>query len=303
MAFNILTLLFLLVLLPTDAFAWGIGVHLQIGSQILDQLTLLPAGLQSILSGHSYDFLYGCISADITLGKKYTHHLRNCHSWRMGQKILEAADSDRQRACAYGYLAHLAADTVAHSYFVPFKMIRTFNTVMLKHTYWEVRVEACVDDRAWLLAREIAQKNFSVNDTMMRQVLSNTLFSFGTNKRIFNSLLLLNRLQQWQKMIRSMSTNSKWSLPEENLTEYLSLAHEAAFSILKDPESPYFQSDPTGARSLNAARVLRKNLKTLWQSGKLSESEIENYLNELRPKFRQGITQQDRLLELLSDDI
>lgn len=302
MALYILTILIFLIVLPTDAMAWGIGVHLQIGSQLLDQAALLPAGLQSILTNHPYDFLYGCISADITLGKKYTHHLRNCHSWRMGKKIVDAADSDRQRACAYGYMAHLAADTVAHSYFVPFKMIRTFNKVMLKHTYWEVRVEACVDEKAWLLAREIAQKNFTVNDAMMRQVLSNTLFSFGTNKRIFNSLLLLNRLQQWQKMIRSMSTTSRWGLPEENLNEYLALAHDAAFSVLADPESPYLQADPTGARSLNAARILRKNLKLLWQSGKLTETEIENYLVELRPRFRQGITQQEHLLELLSVD-
>jgi hypothetical protein len=302
MALNFLTLLFLLVILPTDASAWGIGVHLQIGSQILDQISLLPIAMQNILTNHSYDFLYGCISADITLGKKYTHHLRNCHSWRMGNKILEAADSDRQRACAYGYMAHLAADTVAHSYFVPFKMIRTFNTVMLKHMYWEVRVEACVDEKTWLLAREIAQKNFNVNDTMMRQVLSNTIFSFGTNKRIFNSLLLLNRLQQWQKMIRSLSTNSKWTLPEDNLNEYLTLAHEAVFSVLSDPDSPYLQADPTGARSINAAHVLRKNLKTLWQSGKLSEIEIEKYLEELRPRFRQGILRQNQIMELLSDD-
>ena len=303
MAFMIPTFLILLIVLPTEACAWGIGVHLQIGSQILDQVALLPVGLQSILTSHPYDFLYGCISADITLGKKYTHHLRNCHSWRMGKKILDAADSDRQLACAYGYMAHLAADTIAHSYFVPFKMIRTFNTVMLKHTYWELRVEACVEEKTWLLARQIAQKDFNVNDTMMRQVLSNTLFSFGTNKRIFNSLLLLNRLQQWQKAIRSLSTNSKWTLPEENLNEYLSLAHEAVFSVLSDPESPYLQADPTGARSLNAARILRKNLKLLWQSGKLSETEIENYLHELRPRFRQGILRQKQIMELLSDNI
>ena len=303
MALNILTFLFLFIVLPTEASAWGIGVHLQIGSQILDQIALLPGGMQSILTSHPYDFLYGCISADITLGKKYTHHLRNCHSWRMGKKILDAADSDRQRACAYGYMAHLAADTVAHSYFVPFKMIRTFNTVMLKHTYWELRVEACVAEETWLLARQIAQKNFNVNDNMMRQVLSNTLFSFGTNKRIFNSLLLLNRLQQWQKTIRSLSINSKWTLPEENLTEYLTLAHEAVFSVLNDPESPYLLADPTGARSLNAARILRKNLKLLWQSGKLSEAEIENYLHELRPRFRQGILRQKQIMELLSDNI
>ncbi len=303
MAFMIPTILLLLIVLPTEACAWGIGVHLQLGSQILDQITLLPAGMQTILSSHPFDFLYGCISADITLGKKYTHHLRNCHSWRMGNKIVDAADSDRQRACAYGYMAHLAADTIAHSYFVPFKMIRTFNTIMLKHTYWELRVEACVEEKTWLLARQIAQKNFNVNDNMMREVLSNTLFSFSTNKRIFNSLLLLNRLQQWQKTIRSLSTNSKWTLPEDNLKEYLSLAHEAVFSVLSDPESPYLQADPTGARSLNAARILRKNLKTVWQSGKLTTAEIESYLDDLRPRFRQSILQQQHIMELLSDEI
>lgn len=299
MHMKLLTLIFLLVF-PTDALAWGIGVHLQLGSFILDNLVMLPAGLQSILSNHSFDFLYGCISADITLGKKYTHHLRHCHSWRIGRKILEAADSDRQRACAYGYLAHLAADTVAHSYFVPVKMIRSFNTALLNHAYWEVRVEAGVDPGAWLLARQIAQQNFADNDTMMRRVLSNTIFSFATNKRIFNSLLLLNRLQHWQKMIRSMSTNSRWTLPEENLAEYLALAGDASLSLLADPDSPSWQADPTGEVALEAAGIIRKNLRLLLLHGKIDPKNTDDYLLGLRPTFRDCITCPGELFERLS---
>jgi len=303
MAFILLLSTLLLVAIPSGAFAWGIGVHLQLGSNILNNLSHLPAALQAILQAHPLDFLYGCISADITLGKKYTHYLRHCHSWRMGLKVLQAADSDRQRACGYGYLSHLAADTIAHSYFVPFKMIRTFNTTLLKHTYWEVRVEAHVDPHVWTLARQIARKNFNVNDTMMRSVLSDTIFSFATNKRIFNSLLLLNRLQQWQKMLRSLSTSSKWTLAEEHLDEYISLAGEAVSSILcQMEESPYWLADPTGERALHTAKIMRKNLKTLWLDGKLAESEIERYLTELRPRFRQSITQPERILELLSEE-
>ena len=177
MAFILIISTVLLLVLPTEALAWGIGVHLQLGSAILKNLPQLPEAVRVVLQQHPLDFLYGCISADITLGKKFTHYLRNCHSWRMGKKVLEAADSDRQRACGYGYLAHLAADTVAHSYFVPFKMIRTFNSALLKHTYWEVRVEASVDPQVWMLARQIARMNFNVNDTMMRSVLSDTIFS------------------------------------------------------------------------------------------------------------------------------
>lgn len=291
----------LLLAWPSQALAWGVGVHLQLGSYILDNLQLLPPALQGLLAEFPLDYLYGCVSADITLGKKFTHYLQHCHSWRMGQKVLAAARNEPQRACAYGYLGHLAADTVAHSYFVPFKMVRTFNTVMLKHTYWEMRAEALVEPQIWSLARTIARKDFSQHDALLRSVLSDTLFTFDTNKRLFNSLLLLNRLQQWQKMLRSMSHTSRWSLAEENLEEYLGLARQAEGSVLaQTEESPYWKADPTGERALAAARMIRKNLHLLWLDGKLPAPEAEAILVELRPRFREGITRPDRLLELLS---
>jgi len=291
----------LLLTLPDRAWAWGVGVHLQLGTYLLENVHLLPTHLQQLLQAWPQDYLYGCISADITLGKKFTHYLQHCHSWRMGRKVLDAARSEPQQACAYGYLGHLAADTVAHSYFVPFKMVRTFNTVMLKHTYWEMRAEALVDKSVWRTARTIARKDFGSNDALLRSVLSDTIFSFSTNKRLFNSLLLLNRLQQWQKMLRSLSDTSKWAMPEENLNEYLELAREAAVSVLSGmEESPYWKADPAGERALNAARTIRKNLNLLWLDGKLPEAEANAILAELRPRFREGITCPDRLLELLS---
>jgi len=289
------------LLLPTDALAWGMGVHLQIGSHVLDNLQLLAPAIQELLRQYPHDYLYGCISADITLGKKYTHYLNHCHSWRMGVKILDNARTDRQQACALGYLGHLAADTVAHSYYVPFQLVRTFNTLMLKHTYWEVRFESLVQRDIWTLARTIARKDFSENDAMMRSVLSDTLFSFGTNKRLFNSLMLLSRLQQWQKMLRSMAETSKWTLAVDDRHEYLDLATEATFSIFNEREkSAYWKADPTGERAFHAAKIIRKNLNLLWLDGKLPERESQQLLDELKPSFRKGITQPDRLLELLS---
>ncbi|HDR47096.1 MAG TPA: hypothetical protein ENN94_05275, partial [Geoalkalibacter subterraneus] len=103
-----LAVVFATILWPGEAYAWGIGIHLQLGSHILDNLQLLPAALRGLLAAHPHDFLYGCISADITLGKKFTHYLNHCHSWRLGRKILAASVTDRQKACAHGYLAHLA---------------------------------------------------------------------------------------------------------------------------------------------------------------------------------------------------
>jgi hypothetical protein len=298
----VLVLTCLLLLIPGDALAWGMGVHLQTGSYILNHLASLPGPLQTLLSNHPYDFLYGCISADITIGKKFTHYLKHCHSWRIGRQILAAARTEGQKACAYGYLNHLAADTVAHSFMVPFKMVRTFNTVMLKHTYWEMRFESNVPPEIWSLARTIAGMDFRANDALMSKVLSRTLFSFATNKRVFNSILLLSRLQRWQKMLQSVGEHSKWTLQEEDQEEYLSLARQAAMSVLRDmDESPYWKADPAGERALNAARVIRRNLNLLWLDGKLPEREARELLAELKKRFSQAITNPEELLDLLAD--
>ena len=64
-----LTAVLILLLCPSDALAWGIGVHLQTGAWILDNLALLPDPIRTLLCAYPNDYLYGCISADITLGK------------------------------------------------------------------------------------------------------------------------------------------------------------------------------------------------------------------------------------------
>jgi hypothetical protein len=296
-------LIFLLLLLPwlfpADAWAWGVGVHLQVGSWLLERLPLLPAHLQTLLAAYPHDYLYGCISADITLGKKYTHYLQHCHSWRMGHQVLAAADDDARRACAYGYLSHLAADTIAHGYYVPYKLMRSYNSALLQHAYWEMRFEAHVDQESWDLAKALARFDFSDNDKMLRTVLADTIFSFGTNKRLFDSLLLLNRLKRWQRTLAAMGRTARWPLSESDRQEYFDLACAATLSLLGDLEqSPWLAADPTGARALAAAGKIRRNLHMLWLDGKLAEADAERLLLQMKGTLRDGMLHQDRLLRL-----
>jgi hypothetical protein len=291
----------ILLLTPADAWAWGVGVHLQVGSWLLEQGARLPAQLQALLAAYPHDYLYGCISADITLGKKYTHYLRHCHAWRMGHKVLDAAEDDGQRACAYGYLSHLAADTVAHGYYVPYKLMRSYNTTLLNHAYWEMRFEAHVGNDAWQLARALGRFDFSENDRMLRKVLANTIFSFATNKRLFDSLLLLNRLKRWQRTLAMLEHTTRRPLHESDRQEYLDLAREATLSVMINLEgSPWQNSDPTGERALAAAGKIRRNLNILWLDGKLSEAEAERLLLQMKETLREGLFEQDRLLRLTS---
>lgn len=258
--------------------------------------------LQSLLAAQPFDFLYGCVAADITLGKKFTHYLEHCHNWRIGRKILEKAreEGPAAEACAYGYLAHLAADTIAHGYFVPLKLTMTYNTVLLNHAYWEMRAEIGVKQETWSLAQQLAKNDNKNLDQMLSRILSDTIFSFRTNKQLFNSMMLVSRLGQWHKLLQTMAKRSKWSFEEAEHAEYMSLGLEAINGILGDPESPYWQADPTGDRALTAAKLMRKNLNLLWLDGKLRQEDCDLILEELRNRFRLGITDPDQILPLFT---
>jgi len=290
-----------LLLLPDQSFAWGPGFHLQLGTTVLGTLQTLPAAVAAVIGSHPNDFLYGCIAADITLGKKYTHYLLHCHRWHIGQKLLLEADSDARQACAWGYLTHLAADTVSHSYYVPINIMRSYPTLLLKHAYWEVRFDSFVDPAMWELGQNVATNHFEDNDELLRRVIANTLFSFGTNKKIFNSILLVGRLEQWQKLIQTMSDVSRFQLEDEERSELVDLSTKAVFSILADAhDSPWLKADPTGERALAAAETVRKNLRLLYQSGKISKADAQSELEVLRMKLRSAILQPEQIRQILS---
>ena len=297
----ILALLPILVilLLPDQAHAWGGGIHLQLGSMVLGNLPALSSDLAALLAAHPRDFLYGCISADITLGKKFTHSMLNCHRWRIGQKVLQAARTDSQRACAYGYLSHLAADVIAHNYYVPYKIMRSFATVTMKHAYWEMRFDTFVSKEIWETAQSVCRVDHHANDALMRGVLTNTIFSFGTNKRIFNSIMLVSRLEKWQKAMKTLSDNSRYHLAASDRDEYLKLAEEAVYGFLQRPrDAEILLADPTGERALAMAEAVRKNLRLLYRSGKLTKAEGLEQVELLRMKLRQSLHTPELLDEL-----
>jgi len=282
--------LLLLLISPDHAYAWGAGFHLQIGSTVLNNLQALKPALATLLSEYPLDFLYGCIAADITIGKKFTSYLQHCHRWPVGLKVLHSARSRKQEACAYGYLTHLAADTVAHNYFVPYKIMRSFSSITMKHAYWEIRFENFIDKEIWEIGKKVCQEHYRANDELLRSVLSDTIFSFGTNKRIFNSILLLSRLEKWQTMLKTVSDSSSYTLEHSDRQEYTALSEEAVFDYLNLREkSRYFLADPTGERALATAEIIRKNLRILYKSGKITKLQAFAQLEDLKPKLRQSI--------------
>ncbi len=150
-----LAVLVLLVLVPDNAWAWSPGTHIFLGQSVLANLQFVPGTLAELLRAHPLDFLYGSIAADTSFAKKYAPVGRHSHAWHVGQEIVELAGRSGLRAFGFGYLAHLAADVVAHNFFVPRQLVLTSSTRALGHSYWEGRFDMHIGEAAARRAREV----------------------------------------------------------------------------------------------------------------------------------------------------
>ena len=109
----------------------------------------------------------------------------------------EMMSNFRQRY--WGNQCHLAADVLAHNSFVPRMLLLTSSTKALGHSYWEHRMDADVGAAYSHLARWIVtQFDHSHTDALFRRILSSTLFTFSTNRRIFRGMIRINGNESWQ---------------------------------------------------------------------------------------------------------
>jgi hypothetical protein len=250
-----------IVLVPTPAYAWTPGTHIFLGDAIMRSLALLPAAVGELLRAFPYDFLYGSIAADTSFAKKYAPVGRHCHSWTVGLEIYEGATEEPLRAFALGYLAHLAADAVAHNYFVPKQLAVTSSTASLGHSYWESRFETHLGERYSRRARDIILLDHGNADALLDRILSPTIFSTATNRRIFRGMVYAADSESWQRIFQIMLENSRWDLPDDEVGEYLVRSFDFIVDFLNrvDRSEPYLL-DPSGDEQLRLAKRVRRSV-------------------------------------------
>ncbi|CAN5808079.1 zinc dependent phospholipase C family protein [soil metagenome] len=250
----------LLLLLPEPAWAWGPATHVFLGTGVLDSLSLLPSSLRPILSAYPHDFLYGSVAADISLAKKYVPAGRHCHHWPIGEEIYQTAETDRLKAVGLGYLSHLAADTVAHNTFVPRQLLLTSSTQALGHSYWEHRMDVQLGESYTRIARGIVMDyDHSAADALFDRVLSATLFSFRTNRRIFRGMIRFQDNDRWQSVFNTVLANSRWTLSEAAIDAYIVRSFDYVVDyLIHRGEAIAAALDPVGEENLRLAKRIRR---------------------------------------------
>jgi hypothetical protein len=248
-----------IVLLPSDAWAWTPGTHVFLGDAVLRHLHFLPPRLAELLAAFPADFLYGSIAADTSIAKKYAAVGRHCHSWNVGLEIHDEAPDGALRAFSLGYLAHLAADVVAHNFYVPRQLAITSSTAALGHSYWESRVDTHIGDAWPRRARELLAIDHSRADQLLDRILAPTIFGTPTNRRIFRGMVHVTDTDSWQRVFKLISENSRWDLSDAEVGRYLTRSFNYVMDMLvRWDESEPYGFDPSGDVPLRNAKALRR---------------------------------------------
>ncbi|HEX6644211.1 MAG TPA: zinc dependent phospholipase C family protein [Gemmatimonadales bacterium] len=254
----------LLVLFPGNLLAWTPGTHIYLGESVLANLQHLPAAIADLLRVYPFDFLYGNIAADSSIAKRYAPVGRHCHFWHVGQEIHDLAESESLRAFGWGYLCHLAADTVAHNYFVPRQLVLTSSTSSVGHSYWESRVETHLGDTYARSARELIRLDHSAADAHLDRIISPTIFSVRTNRRLFRGMVHLTETQGWQRSMQAARELSRWDLTDGDVERHLSLSLDFMMGVLGEADPQARALDPSGERPLKVAKEMRRQALREW---------------------------------------
>jgi hypothetical protein len=262
-----------LLALPTAAHAWTPGTHIYLGESVLGSLSQLPSAVADLLRAYPFDFLYGNIAADSSIAKHYAPLGRHCHYWHVGQEIHDLAPTDALRAFGLGYLCHLAADTVAHNYFVPRQLMITSSTAAVGHSYWETRVETHLGDAYAKSAKDVILLRHADADAHLDRIIAPTIFSVRTNRRLFRGMVHLTESSSWQRATQVAREYSRWPLTDPDVERHLGLSYDYMMEFLGGPDSPALQLDPSGERPLKVAKELRR--RVLRDSGRRNLTKLE----------------------------
>jgi len=252
----------------SSAMAWGPATHVKLASDVLSLLQLLPAGLAALLAAQSRSYLFGNVAADVVVAKRLSRVKQFCHHWQTGFALLDDACTDAGRAFALGYLSHLAADTVAHSKFLPRQMTVTRTTMSFGHLYWELRADTTIGPHYWRILRELLGEAFAEHEASLSVRLTDTFLPFSLNWRLFYRTNHLVSREAWHRTMHRWSDWSRWHLSDQLMREYRAESVERMLDVVINQRSAaVLREDPNGNAALAYTRMQRRQLRQMARAG------------------------------------
>ncbi|HVO30935.1 MAG TPA: zinc dependent phospholipase C family protein, partial [bacterium] len=236
-------------------------------------------------------FLYGNLAADTVLAKNLADQDQHVHNWEVAVRLFDLTHDDADKAFVYGYLSHLAADTVAHNYFVPKKRVDSFRTITTGHAYWELRYDSFLPEQVWGAAKDIGKQRFPQQDELLIGGLKPTILTVDTNRRIWGGIVSLSaNVDRWREFMRSHAEKSQTSFHSDERDVLRGLAVETVSGFLNEfRDSRAFRADPTGIGNLDAAWKIGGLLRKNTSKGLMDPREADQIARQVGDRLREGL--------------
>jgi hypothetical protein len=259
--FSACCVIVLVVMSPEPALAWGPVTHVALGMQVLATVITPEHPLQATLLKLPEIFLYGGLAPDIVQGRRLQSRLRrHSHNWDTGFGLLGSAKTPEQQALACGYLAHLAADVVAHNYFLPARFIGRFESGIASHLYTEARFDTFQTHEYQDLLVKLLRVDFGVLNRTLKHAIDSPLFSFSAHQRVFEGGL--RRIREFNGLLRRLGGPDQAEIEDFGLFSHASCT--SIGGILGEADgAPACRFDPMGEEVIRESLDLRRKLQRL----------------------------------------
>ena len=243
------------LLFAGPALAWGPAVHTVTALSVLDDVRALLPEISKIITTSPLQYLYGCLAADFFIGKGRPGVSGHPHNWEGGFRFLREAEGDRESAFAYGFLSHLAADVVAHNFFVPTMMGSMRHRKRRGHLYWEVRADYLMGPDYIRIARDVLTMDHKGCDDLLALISGKGGNGLKTKKRIFTQSV---KFSDYLYTAHPLLFSGK-AVRRKDFQMYLALMVGISCRLVKDflgnpHSSPCLSYDPMGKAALRQAK-------------------------------------------------
>jgi len=243
---------------PESAFAWGPGVHTAIALGSLDAAFQLLPAIGRTITAFPIEYLYGSLSADFFIGKGKKKRQGAPHNWEGGFKFLSDASDDRERSYAFGFLSHLAADVIAHNYFIPNLFSAYPSKGKMGHLFWEMRSDYLIGTGYTSIANGVLNMDHQVCDDLLKLLGGKKRNRLKTKKRVFTQTVKFSDYLYTTRNLLFETKASRGRVFHEYLAVMVDLSRRLVYDFLKHPQStPCLNYDPMGAKNLLMAKGKR----------------------------------------------
>lgn len=253
-AVSLFVILVLQIIFVDNAFAWGPAIHTVISCSILDGLGSILPGIATILSKYPMEYIYGNLAADFFIGKGNKRKEGHSHNWEAGFTILGEANDERDASYAYGFLSHLAADVVAHNYFVPDLIYRFLMLKKLGHIYSEAVADKAAGSFYLKMAADVlSSKHLDCDEMLKSAVLANSN-GLKAKRQIFTKSVKVSDYLYSTPQFSFVYDHSPYKIPGEYIKSMINLSYKLVKDLLSQIESSKCLShDPIGEDNLRKA--------------------------------------------------